>query len=87
MGIAYKDSEYDFDCDICHQSKAKQQISYEHHPIVHMPLHQIHTDTIHHSTLGVHSFRYSTHLLDTCSGYHWILFATTMADIAKKIVQ
>jgi hypothetical protein len=52
-----------------------------------MPLHQIHTDTIHYSTLGVYGFRYSTYILDAYSGYHWIFFATSMADIAQKVAQ
>jgi hypothetical protein len=48
----------------CHASKEKMKVNREKLVPVQFPLHE---DTIHHSKLGAHNFRYSTHMLDACS--------------------
>ena len=87
MGLSFHTKEYtNFDCETCNASKAKAQISREVPIPVSQPLHEIHADSIHHSKLGVHGFRYSTYMLDACTGYHWIFFAQSMRDIATKLI-
>jgi hypothetical protein len=87
MLISYSPKEYaDFDCEACHAAKAKAQISRFTAPPAQFPLHEIQADTIHHSKLGVHSFKYSTHMLDACTGHHWIVFSRNMRDVAEKVV-
>jgi hypothetical protein len=86
LGIIYSQSDYkDFDCDACHASKGKMKISRDKVVPVQFPLHEVHADTIHHSKLGVHNFEYSTHMLDACTGFHWIVFSKSMRDVADKV--
>ena len=87
MGIVFKATDYrDFVCHICHEAKEKQQVSRAPIAPAQAPLHEIHMDTIHHSNLGIYNLRYSTHFLDAFSGYHWIIFARSLADIAAKVI-
>ena len=87
LGITYSPDEYaNFDCEACHASKEKMKVSREKLIPVQFPLHEVHADTIHHSKLGVHNFRYSTHMLDACTSHHWIFFSKNMKDIAEKTV-
>jgi hypothetical protein len=71
LGITYSPAEYsNFDWDVCNASKAKNQVSRGANLPVEHPLYEVHADTIHHTKLGFQNFKYSTHILDTCTGYY-----------------